>query len=259
MTPSRSSGPPTPTASSKASDAGTKRWRQSTSASREHAKQCNTAHQACLNKAAGASPLQFVHDLDSEAEAFIARIDRVRLGLDRRVRLGHYRPLVTEPVRGSFRPIARNTNNENKVRYVTRMKFLADWSEFSKRRGVTRQQQLKIKLAFDSAQTSFQAAETRLARLAANYLIPIPSKGYWDGQRLDYIQLLKYTDLHLPFREYDRRMKAAEKALGEFRRLLGSRRANRYFESVWTNIYDFGFAAPMNPRQEDVGPLQTAR
>jgi transposase len=31
MTPSRSSGPPTPTASSKASDAGIKRWRQSTS------------------------------------------------------------------------------------------------------------------------------------------------------------------------------------------------------------------------------------
>lgn len=217
---------------------------------RAHGKQCTAGHSACNAKAQGVSPLQVARDLDGEINELIARVDRARLGLA---------DSATAPrTRGTFRPLGRNTNTENKVRYMTRMKFLADWSGFIERHGVTKQQQIKIQLALEGAQTSFQSSEMRLAGLVANYLIPVPSKGK-RGHTADYLELLRYTAPNLRFREYDRRMKAAEKT---FRKALvdglGHRRADLFEESVWTNIHDFGFASPMNPR-EDVAKLTVER
>lgn len=202
-----------------------------------HSRECFGALQSCLNKAEGISPKLLVGELDKEAEAFIARINRVRLGLN-----GTTAPLAAG---GAFRPIARNTTTEDMIFYLTRVKFLANWSEFIERDKVTREQQRKVQLAFEAAQNSFKVAERRLAVLTANYFVPDPSKGK-EGERLANLELLRYTRLG----EYDRRMKATEKAFKlALVQSVGKRRADKFLELAWKNIYEFGYAEPMIPRQ----------
>lgn len=207
----------------------------------EHAGRCVDTHLECLQRAEGISPIKAVRDLDREAEDLIALIDKARLGLSSTE--------IMTPVAGSFKPIAQNTDSENKLSYVKRLKFLANWSQFIERHGVTGQQQARVQKALGEAQGSFQSAEKRLVRLAANYFFPLPSKGE-DGHRLDYLELLRYTAPHLRFKEYDKRMKGTEKALKDtLMQTLGKRRANLFIQQVWTNIYVFGFTAPMNSPQ----------
>jgi len=211
---------------------------------RAHSNACVQKNRECLDRAAGTSPRRRAREQD--VEALIARIDQTRLGLGSTA--------VGAPVRGSFRPLARDERWESNALYVLRLNWLANWSEFIKSNGVTRTQQGKAQIAFSNAQAAFKESESRLAALTAAYVFPHPGPNN-DGERLAKLELLRYTKLG----EYDRRItRASQRLRTELVNALGYRRANAFLELAWEGIYDFGFSEPMSAPQEMV-QLRSAR
>jgi hypothetical protein len=205
---------------------------------KEYSNECEKAERACLQKAGGVAPIA----LPDGADALITRIDQNALGLGG----GLFSPNNNAVARrGTFRGLGQAAIGEGSGLYLERLKFLANWSEFIQRQGVSAADKANAQLAFDDAQVAFISAERRLARLTVSYLIPDPAAGT-EGERLAKLELLRYTKLG----EYSQRLKTVEDAFGTaLANALGEDRARDFMDNVWPGLQLFGFAQPMKIRQ----------
>jgi hypothetical protein len=215
-------------------------------AASETSTRCREAKRKCLAKASGATYLlreQTVEEQEKvmlgEIDALIKTIDRRRLGLAAAgTGVGSTMPT------SQFRPISRGKIEMMQL-YYGRMKFLADWSSFLNKSGISPSQQAKAQQALQNGQISLSDAEQRYYSLLIAVLVsdPYVSKEERDRIRKLYKQFVTSGD-------FERRLNETELQLKrELSNALGTSNLTRFNRQVWPGIGRFVAFAPFNPRQ----------